>query len=37
MRNNGWPTNAPPDPGWGAQAGTVETMPPAPEPVEDDW
>jgi len=31
------PTDAPPDPGWGAQAGTVETMPPAPEPVEDDW
>jgi len=27
----------PPDPGWGAQAGSTATMPPVPEPVDDDW
>ena len=27
----------PPDPGWGARAGSTATMPPAPEPVDDDW
>jgi len=31
------PPEVPPDPGWGAQAGSTATMPPAPEPVDDDW